>query len=147
MAEPLKTLILRAIQEAVTAIPLVGSVKRNPPTPPRRETAIFPVVYIYDDTESKKNNNRYSMNTFPIQFETYFLADEEDASDKADLIDSEIYQAVLQDEGILALVSAIAPEVENSSSKQFVDEFTGVLISRYVVVYRHAYGDPTNQAK
>jgi hypothetical protein len=58
----------------------------------------------------------------------------EDASDKADLIDSEIYQAVLQDEGILALVSAIAPEVENGSSKQFVDEFTGVLISRYVVV-------------
>ena len=147
MAEPLKTLILRAIAEAVTAIPIVGSVRRNPPSPPKREKALFPVVFIYDDTESKVNNNRYSKNTFAIQFETYFLADEEDASDKADLIDSEIYKAVLSDPEILALVGIIRPEGENSSSKQFVDEFTGVLISRYVVVYQHAYGDPTDPAK
>jgi hypothetical protein len=147
MAEPLKTLILRAIQEAVTAIPIVGSVRRNPPTPPRRETAVFPAVFIYDDTESKINNNRYSQNIFAVQFEVYFLADEEDASDKADLIDSEIYKTVLKDTAILALINGIKPEEGNSSSKQFVDEFTGVLVSRYVVTYRHAWGDPTDQAK
>ena len=147
MSEPLKTLILRAITEAVMAIPIVASVKRNPPSPPKRETALFPVVFIYDDVESKVNNNRYSKNTFAVQFETYFLADEEDASDKADLIDSEIYKAVLKDPEILALVGIIRPEGENSSSKQFIDEFTGVLISRYVVVYQHAYGDPADPAK
>jgi hypothetical protein len=147
MAEPLKTLILRAIAEAVTAIPIVGSVKRNPPSPPKRETAIFPAVFIYDDAESKVNNNRYSRNTFPIQFEVYFLADEEDASDKADLIDSEIYKTILKDPATLALINAIKPEEGNTSSKQFVDEFTGVLIARYVVTYQHAYGDPTDQAK
>jgi hypothetical protein len=147
MAEPLKTLILRAIEEAVMAIPVVGSVKRNPPSPPKRETAIFPVVFIYDDTESKVNNNRYSRNTFAVQLETYFLADEEDASDKADLIDSEIYKVALKDPGILALVNSIRPEEGNTSSKQFVDEFMGVLVARYVVVYQHAYGDPTDPAK
>jgi hypothetical protein len=147
MAEPLKTLILRAITEAVTAISIVGSVKRNPPSPPKRETAIFPAVFIYDDAESKVNNNRYSKNTFTVQFEIYFLADEEDASDKADLIDSEIYKVVLKDPSILALINSISPEGGNSSSKQFLDEFTGVLISRYVVVYQHKYGDPTDPAK
>jgi hypothetical protein len=147
MAEPLKTLILRAIAEAVEAIPVVGSVKRNPSSPPKRETAIFPAVFIYDDAESKVNNNRYSRNTFTIQFEIYFLADEEDASDKADLIDSEIYKTILKDTAILALINAIKPEEGNSSSKLFLDEFTGVLISRYVLTYQHAYGDPTNQAK
>jgi hypothetical protein len=147
MAEPLKTRILRAIAEAVEAIPIVGSVKRNPPSPPKRETALFPVVFIYDDVESKVNNNRYSRNTFPIQFEVYFLADEEDASDKADLIDSEIYKTVLKAPAILALINAIKPEEGNTSSKLFLDEFTGVLVARYVVVYQHAYGDPTDQAK
>ena len=147
MAEPVKTLIMRAIVEAVTAIPMVGSVKRNPPTPPKRETAIFPAVYVYDDTESKMNNNRYSKNTFPVQIETYFLADDEDASEEAELIDSEIYKVVLKDPALLALINSITPEAGSSSSKQFLDEFTGVLISRYVVVYQHKYGDPTDQAK
>jgi hypothetical protein len=147
MAEPLKTLILRAITEAVKNIPVVGSVKRNPPSPPKRETAIFPAVFIYDDVESKVNNNRYSKNTFAVQFEIYYLADEEDASDIADLIDSEIYKVVLKDPSILALINSIAPEGGNSSSKQFLDEFTGVLISRFIVVYQHKYGDPTDQAK
>ena len=147
MAEPVKTLIMRAIVETVEAISIVGSVKRNPPTPPKRETAIFPAVYVYDDTESKVNNNRYSRNTFAVQIETYVLADEEDASEKAELIDSEIYKAVLVAPAILALINSIKPEEGNSTSRQFLDEFTGALISRYVVVYQHKYGDPTDQAK
>jgi hypothetical protein len=147
MAEPVKTLIMRAIVETVEAISIVGSVKRNPPTSPKRETAIFPAVYVYDDTESKVNNNRYSKNTFPVQIETYFLADEEDASEQAELVDSEIYKAVLAAPAILALVNKIAPEEGNTVSRQFLDEFTGALISRYVVVYQHKYGDPTDQMK
>jgi len=147
MAEPVKTLIMRAILETVEAISIVGSVKRNPPTPPKRETAIFPAVYVYDDTESKVNNNRYSRNTFAVQIETYLLADEEDASEKAELIDSEIYKAILIAPAVLALVNSIKPEEGNTVSRQFLDEFTGALISRYVVVYQHKYGDPTDQAK
>jgi hypothetical protein len=147
MAEPVKTLIMRAVVETVKAISIVGSVKRNPPTSPRRETDIFPAVYVYDDTESKVNNNRYSKNTFPIQIETYFLADDDDASEQAELIDSEIYKAILVAPAILALINSIKPEEGNSTSRQFLDEFTGALISRYVVVYQHKYGDPTDQAK
>jgi hypothetical protein len=147
MAEPLKTLILRAIEEAVAAIPMVGSVRRNPPSPPKRETDIFPVVYVYDGTESKRRRNRYSMNILPVQFEVYFLADEEDASDKADLIDCEIYKTVLKDPAILAMIQENAPDEESSTSKQFVDEFMTAVVSRYVVKYAHAYGDPTDPAK
>ena len=147
MAEPVKTLIMRAIVETVEAISIVGSVKRNPPTPPKRETALFPAVYVYDDTESKMNNNRYSKNTFAVQIETYFLAEDEAASEQAELIDSEIYKAVLVAPAILALINKITPEEGNSTSRQFLDEFTGALISRYVVVYQHKYGDPTDQAK
>lgn len=147
MAEPVKTLIMRAIVETVEAISIVGSVKRNPPTPPKRETANFPAVFIYDDTESKVNNNRYSKNTFSVQIETYFLADDDDASEQAELIDSEIYKAILVAPAILALINKIAPEEGNSTSRQFLDEFTGALISRYVVVYQHKYGDPTDQMK
>lgn len=147
MADPVKTTILHAIVEAIEAIPMVGSVKRNPPNPPKRETAIFPVVFVYDGTESKAQRNRYAMNILPIQIETYFLADEEDASDQADLIDCEIYKALLSGVDILALVQDIRPEEGNSSSKQFVDEFTAAIVNRYVVKYAHAWGDPTDPAK
>jgi hypothetical protein len=147
MADPLKTRILKAIEDAVRTIPMVALVKRNPPTPPNRETAIYPVVFIYDDVESKVNNNRYSRNVFAAQFETYFLADVDNASDEADLIDCEIYKKVLTDPAILALINAIKPEEGNSSGKQYLEDFTGVLISRYTITYQHLWGDPTNQAK
>ena len=147
MAEPVKTTILKAIVEAIEAIPMVGSVKRNPPSPPRRETAIFPVVYVYDGPEQTRQRNRYALNILPIQIETYFLADEEDASDQADLIDCEIHKALLSNPAILALIQEIKPDEESSSSKQFVDEFTAAVVSRYVVKYAHAWGDPTDPAK
>ncbi len=148
MAVPVKTLILQGLAQSVAAISAISTFRRNPPTPPKRETAIFPATFMYDDAESKVNNNRYSQNAFVVQFETYFMADDEDASDKADLIDSEIYKAVIAfpGSGVLSFLISVKPEGESSSSKQFVDEFTGVLISRYVVSYRHAYGDPTNPA-
>src|SRR4030066_2169611 len=92
MAEPVKTLILRAIADAVKTIPMVGTVRRNPPTTPKRETAIFPAVWIYDDAESKRGRHQYSMNSFVLQVETYFFAADDEASDKADLIDCEVYK-------------------------------------------------------
>lgn len=139
---------MRAFAAAVEKIDIVGTVKRNKPTPPRRETAYFPAVYIYDDAESKVKRNRYSMNTFTIQTETYYLAEEEDASDKADLVDALIYKAVLTDPDILQYLTAnIEAEEGNSVSKQFLDEFLGVVVSRFTVKYAHAWGDPMNQAK
>ena len=148
VVDPVKTMILQAITEVVKAIPIVGTVRRNQPTPPKKETAEFPAVWIYDDTESKRRRNRYSMNSFGLQVETYFFADNDEASDKADLIDCMIYQALLSDLSIKALVvDNIESEEENSTSKQFVDEFMGVVISRFIVKYAHAWGDPFDQAK
>lgn len=147
MADPVKTSILKAIVAAIEAISMVGTVKRNPPSPPRKETANFPVVFVYDGTESKRQRNRYAMNILPIQIETYFLADEDDASDTADLIDCEIHKAILSDPGILALIQNILPDEEASTSKQFIDEFMGAVVSRYSVKYAHTWGDPTDQAK
>lgn len=145
--DPVKTLILKAFEDAVAQIDIIGTVKRNPPSPPKRETANFPAAWIYDDTESKVKRNRYSMNRFAVQTETYFLAEEEGASDKADLVDAKIYKTVLADPGILALVQDISAEEGNSVSKQYLDEFMGVVISRFVIRYAHALGDPFDPAK
>jgi hypothetical protein len=148
IVDPVKTKILKRVLEVIEAVPMVKMAKRNPPAPPKHDTAIFPAVWVYDDTESKKRRNRYSMNIFTIQTETYFLANEEDASDQADLIDAEIYKALLADTDIRALVvDSVEAEEENSTSKQFVDEFMGVVISRFIVKYAHAWGDPFDQAK
>src|SRR4030042_1656137 len=97
VVDPVKTMILQAITEVGKLVPIVGTVRRNQPTPPKRETAEFPAVWIYDDTESKRRRNRYSVNSFGLQVETYFFADNDEASDKADLIDCMIYQALLSD--------------------------------------------------
>jgi hypothetical protein len=148
MADPVKTLILRAIAEAVKTIPMVGTVRRNPPTAPKRETAIFPAVWIYDATESKRRRNRYSMNSFDLQVETYFFADDDEASDKADLIDCEVYKKLTSDASIKAhIIETIEPEEASSTTKQFLDEFMAAVVSRYTVKYAHAWGDPTDQAK
>ena len=148
MAEPVKTLILRAIADAVKTIPMVGTVRRNPPTTPKRETAIFPAVWIYDDAESKRRRNQYLMNSFVLQVETYFFADDDEASDKADLIDCEVYKKLTSDATIKQFITdTIEPEEASSTTKQFLDEFMAVVVSRYNVKYAHAWGDPTDQAK
>mgnify|MGYP000143732619 CR=1 FL=1 len=148
MAEPVKTLILRAIADAVKTIPMVGTVRRNPPTTPKRETAIFPAVWIYDDAESKRRRNQYSMNSFVLQVETYFFADDDEASDKADLIDCEVYKKLTSDATIKQFITdTIEPEEASSTTKQYLDEFMAVVVSRYTVKYAHAWGDPTDQAK
>jgi len=148
MAEPVKTLILRAIADAVKMIPMVGTVRRNHPTTPKRETAIFPAVWIYDDAESKRRRNRYSMNSFVLQVETYFFADDDEASDKADLIDCEVYKKLTSDESIKQfIIDTIEAEEGSSTTKQFLDEFMAAVVSRYTVKYAHAWGDPTDQAK
>lgn len=147
MALPVKTRILQAIVAAVAAIPTVTDVKRNPPSPPKRESMTGPVVFIYDDTESRVQNNRYSSNSFPVQIETYFFAEDQGASDAADVIDCEIYKAVLQDHDVLSLVTGIKPEEAASSKKGYIDEFLGVLICRYIVSFKHAAKDPTDPVR
>jgi hypothetical protein len=143
MALPVKTLILKAIEAALQGVSQINTVLRNPPTQPKREVSTYPVACVYDDTEGRTANNRYSNNSFPVQIEVYYNADEQDASDVADLIDSGIYTAMLKDKDILSLVKGIKCEEGEASKKGFIDEFTAVLICRYVVSYQHAYGDPT----
>jgi len=146
MALPVKTLILQAIVAALEGIATISTVRRNPSTQPKRETASFPVTCVYDDVESRVLSNRYAVCSFPVQIETYLLADDQDVSDAADLIDCEIYKAMQTDPGILAL-AAVRPEEGATSKKGYIDEFTGVLICRYVVTYRHAAKDPTDPVR
>jgi hypothetical protein len=147
MPEPVKTLILRAVRNAIDALDVVGQVVRNPATPPQRETAIYPVVFVFDEPESKVQRNRYAINVMPLHIEVWFRADVEDASDKADLIDTEIYKALLGDVAIRRLVMDIRPEEAGSTDKQWVDEFLGVIVLRWVVKYGHKWEDPTDPQK
>ena len=147
MAEPIKTQILRAVRNAIDALEVVGQVVPNPANPPARETAIFPVVFVVDEAESKVRHNRIAINILPLHIEVWFRADMDEAGDMADKIDAEIYQTLCSDPGILGLVMDIRPAEDPSAEKQYMDEFLGVLVLRYVVKYGHRWGDATDAAK
>jgi hypothetical protein len=147
MTEPLKTTILKSVETEIGGVSGVASVKRNPSTSPARETAVFPHVAVYDDDESTVVNNRYDVNTMPVQTEVYYLADEENASDRADLIDASIYKALLHSAAIRGLVSKIYKEPGSGSSKWFLPDGVAALVNRYVIVYQHIHGDPFDPGK
>jgi hypothetical protein len=152
MPDPVKTSLLKAITTAlegitVDGVTLLGTVIRNPSKPIDRETAKFPLVFIYDESEEIINRNRLAMVTMPLQIEVWLKEHELSVSDQADIVEAEIHKALCTDTQVLYWSMDIRPDPANSATKFYDDEFIGGTILRYIVKFAYAWGDPYDPVK
>jgi len=147
MALPVKTELLKAIEAAINDIPEVREVIRNPSKPIDRETAKFPLVFIFDEAESWAERNRIVMASMPVHVEVWLREKVEQASNMADLLQAKIYQAITTDADVRFWSMRVRPDPDQTAAKFFVDEFLGGVILRYLADYSFKDGDPFAQAK
>ncbi len=146
MAEPVKTLFLRAVKQAISEISLIRTVIRNPTKPIDREAVPFPVCFIFDGAEENEDRNRINLKTFELHIEVW-VSDprgDEAISDVAEAIQAEIIGKLTDNRNVLAYGMNLR---EMGSSKFFAGENTGGVIVRFKAQYAHARGDATNPAR
>jgi len=145
MAEPVKTLLLKAIENGIKTITGINQVIRNPSKPIDRDTANYDIAFVFDDRSEKTRRNRIAMNSFPLHIEIWIQGTSGQAiSDKADIYEAAIHAMLETDSAIKAKMMTL---IEESAEKFFVDELLGGIILLSKVTYAHAWGDAYNAVR
>lgn len=141
---PIKTLLLNEIKTRIVAV--IGEPERVFIDPSRglREELTEPYVNIFTNDESAEKKDLSSEKSFGIEIHTWVKQDTDDkAREKATLISAQIQVEILPR---LSTVRQYCQYFEESRSGCFdilyYAEGLCVVISRYDVKYRHAYGNP-----
>ena len=140
--EPVKTKLLKAIQACIEGVAGVSQVIRNPSKPVDRDTAVFPLVFIFDESESVVNRNRIDTVTMPIQIQIWVQIHEGILGDQADILEAEIYKALWRNADVKYYSMRMFPETGNTATKFFQDEFSGGIVLRYTAIYSYKFQDP-----
>jgi len=143
---PVKTNFLNAVRDEIEMIAQIKKAIRNPSKPIDRETAQFPVSFIFDDKETNQDKNRIQIKTFSLQIEVW-IEDQGGAEvlgDLADVIQAEINKTILDNKTILAYGMNLT---EVSAEKFYADETLGGIVIMYNAVYAHKRGDPYDAVK
>jgi hypothetical protein len=142
MADPVKVTVLKAIEAAVSAVVGLGSVHRDPPVIPDREVATWPIAFVFHGDETLEHRNQYTVCTMEIEVQVWTNDKGSSASvlDEAERLAKETDKAVQagRPAGVSVLPQACVPEIPS--------DFEAVVVTRYVVIYRHKAGDPFDPA-
>lgn len=146
MADPVKTILMDAIKTALEGITLIKYVKPGQVIPIDEETAVYPWVCFFDETETKVARNRLAMKEFDLIVQAWVKEKVAVSLDEQlDLMDAEIEKTLLTDAGIIAATLRIDPV---SAEKLYVDdEVRAILQAIYHIQYAHVWKDPYNPAK
>lgn len=158
MPEPVKTLLLKVIEQALKDIlnedtTTAFTVVRNPFQVKTIETAKFPIIFIFDETEDKKPRNRLADCYLPIHIELWVKAHEDAQDDEPSLLDqADLYAAQIEYRLVnvrrfypgLEWIKQIIPRPGVSITKFLQDEFLGGAILLYDTFYLHEWGNPFN---
>lgn len=152
MPDPVKTQLLKAVKTAlegitVDSVALFKTVIRNPSKPIDRETAVFPICFIYDNPAPPVRRNRLAMVEMPLQIEAWVQTHELSISDQADIIEAEVHKALLSNASIIAISMGFWPDPNNGPDKFIDDEFTGGIILPYITKFAWAWNDPYNPVR
>lgn len=144
MASPIKTLILNTIRDNVVAV--IGDTNRVFVDPSRgmREETTEPYANIFTDAESSSKKDLYSEKSFGLEIHTWVKEDTDDkAREKALLLSAQIQQAILPRAATTRSYTIYFEEAQsNCCDVLYYAEGLCVVISRYDIRYRHAYGNP-----
>jgi len=146
MANPVKTLFLRSIKEAIAEISSIKTVIRNPTKPIDRETVPFPVCFIFDGAEENEDRNLINLKTFELHIEVWVCDPngDEAISDAAESIQSEIIGKITDNPDLYKYGLNLK---ELGANKFFAGEDLGGIIMRFKAQYAHKRGDPTDPAR
>jgi hypothetical protein len=107
----------------------------------QQDTSLFPLLYVFEDTEKPSNKNRYKEVEFDLLFEAIIIVNkEEDSSEALDEIHAQLQIALLNNNPLLKPYCVFIEE--KSMEKQFINEAEGHLVNKYTVRYRHVAGNP-----
>jgi len=144
VSQPIKTLILNAVK--TSTITVIGDANRVFIDPSRglREETTEPYANIFTDAESSKKMDVWSEKTFQLEIHTWVKEDTDDkAREKAILLSAQIQQALLPRASAARENTVYFEEAEGSCHDVlFYQEGLCVVVSRYLVKYRHVYGNP-----
>jgi len=147
MADTVKTTALKTLEIALGEVIGIAQVIRNPSKPIDRDTARFPLAFIFDEVERKEQRNRYAVVTVPVQIEVWSEGEESGFSDADDTMAGDIEMKLLSDLNIRLLCRDIRPDPGNSMSKFFTDERLGGFILRYIIQFHHIWGNPYDHGR
>jgi hypothetical protein len=149
MAKPIKTLLLDEVKKNI--ITVIGDAARVFIDPSRglREELVSQNQYsnVFTYRESFRKENLYSQKTFDMEIHTWVKADTDDkAREKAIILDANIQEQILPlSSSVRKYCQYFEEQNENCSDILYYSEGLCVVVSRYQVKYRHAYGKPTQQ--
>jgi hypothetical protein len=143
MNTPIFTLLLNEVKVNIKII--VPTVFINPSRGLREELTNY--SNIFTDKIRSKKINLYTEKEFDLEVHTWVKADSDDsAREKAVLLDAEIQSQILPiTSSVRRYAQYFEEQTDNCSDILYYSEGLCVVISRYSVKFRHAYGKPTQQ--
>jgi hypothetical protein len=148
MADPVKVTIMKKVEEAVRSLSAIKTVIRGDTTPIDRDTAVFPLSFIFDDKETGERRNRIKRKTFPLFIEVW-VDEKSKTTNIGDILEvhkADLEQALIKDR-MVDFYGVTVDINEEDSEKFFVDEFCAAILIHYTVAYHHAAGNAYDPAK
>jgi len=140
---PIKTLILNALKSDI--VPLIAKPEDVFIDPSRglRED-LDEYVNIFTDNESSHKKDLSSEKIFQVEIHSWIKRDTDDAArDAANLLSATIQSKILPRTSAARTYCVYLEEAEsNCNDILYYAEGLCVVISRYEIKYRHAYGNP-----
>jgi len=141
---PVKTTIMVALGEALSAIPELKSVNRFRGKPVDLDVIALPALYYFDEHEDRQRNNQRQNGIIDLVMSVFTAIPEDDLgtqtfSDIADTIQAKIH-GVLFGTNCLRFMGVIMVQ-EVSANKDYPNGLYGVLNLRYSLTYTHTFGN------
>lgn len=143
-SKPIKTLILDSLKSCI--VDVIGSAEKVFVDPARwvHEEITDPYALLLTDAESAVKKDLSSEKTFTAEIHVWVQEDTDDKSrEKAILLSAQIQQALLPRSSASRQYALQVEEAEGASHDVlWYQERICVVVARYVIRYRHKYGDP-----
>jgi hypothetical protein len=139
-----KTNIMVALGEALSAITELKSVNRFRGKPIDLDEIALPALYFYDETEQRRRSNRLQDGIIDLVMSVFMAIPEDELgtqsfSDIADTIQAEIHGVMFGTKNLRFM--GVKMVQEDVVTKEYPNGLYGVLTLRFTLTYTHKFGD------
>ena len=142
---PIITKILNGFELAINTIEEINQVIVYPSNDIDRETAVFPITFIFEVPLSWAGRNQFEHNTSTMVIETWYENTEGEESNflEGKLLESLIHRAIFGECGRIGLIGQYIENIKKIPPEySFADDVLSAVVQRYEVAYLTLYGDP-----
>jgi len=145
---PIITKILNGFDLAINTIEEINQVIVYPSNNIDRETAVFPITFIFEIPLAWAERNQLEHNTSTMVIETWYenTRGEENNFLEGKLLESLIHRAIFAECGRTGLIGKYTEHIKKIPPEyNFEDDVLSTVIQRYEIHYLTLYGDPFNK--